>query len=92
LDGCYIFAAHSEDFQEGQNGSRRNPGSAAAAALPSAVILIAVVYFVTARAFPSERQNVSGAKAFLSAELRRMGRPSPGEIKTALITLAAVIL
>lgn len=64
----------------------------ALAAVPAAVVLTVIVFFVTARFFPSEQSDVSGAKAFLKSELSRLGRLSRGELKTALITGAAIIL
>ncbi|MBN1270789.1 MAG: DASS family sodium-coupled anion symporter [Candidatus Aminicenantes bacterium] len=64
----------------------------ALAATPAAIILTFIVFFIVSRFFPSERRDVSGAKAFLQAELQRLGRLSLGELKTALITGAAIIL
>ncbi len=61
----------------------------AAAATPIALVLTGVVFLALAKRFPSEVKDVSGAKIFLTSELKRMGRISGNELKTAgLVGLA----
>jgi solute carrier family 13 (sodium-dependent dicarboxylate transporter), member 2/3/5 len=62
----------------------------AAAATPIALILTGVVFGALAKRFPSEIRDVSGAKIFLASELKRMGRISGNEMKTAVLVGLAV--
>jgi sodium-dependent dicarboxylate transporter 2/3/5 len=64
----------------------------AAAAVPIAAVLTIFVFLALSRFFPSETNDISGARAFLAAEIKRMGRISHNEIKTALIAAAAILL
>jgi sodium-dependent dicarboxylate transporter 2/3/5 len=63
----------------------------AAAATPMALVLTGVVFGALAKRFPSEIRDVSGAKIFLTSELKRMGRISNGELKTLCLVGLAVL-
>ncbi len=72
-------------------GTRIDFISWASAALPIVLVLIVVVYLILAKKFPSEIDNVSDSKAFLAAELRRIGRISADELKIAAIACTAIL-
>ncbi|MBU1338205.1 MAG: DASS family sodium-coupled anion symporter [Acidobacteria bacterium] len=64
----------------------------AAAAVPIAAVLTVLVFLALSRFFPSETKDISGARAFLAAEIKRIGHLSKNEIKTALIASTAILL
>lgn len=92
--GTYLGGARvplAVEFLRENYGREINFLSWAAAATPIAVILTVIAYFMLSRFFPSEIRDVSSSRSFLASELRRMGKISLPEIKTAVIMIIAIL-
>lgn len=91
--GTYLGGARvplAVEFLRENYGRGINFLSWAAAATPIAVILTVIAYFMLSRFFPSEIRDVSSSRSFLASELRRIGKISLPEIKTAVIMIIAI--
>ncbi|MCK4337253.1 MAG: DASS family sodium-coupled anion symporter [Candidatus Aminicenantes bacterium] len=92
--GTYLGGARvplAVEFLRENYGREINFLSWAAAATPIAVILTVIAYFMLSRFFPSEISDVSSSRSFLASELRRIGKISLPEIKTAVIMIIAIL-
>jgi len=93
--GTYLGGARvplAVEFLRESYGREINFLSWAAAAVPIAVVLTVIAYYLLSRFFPSEIKDVSASRIFLASELRRIGKMSFPEIKTAAIMLIAILV
>jgi sodium-dependent dicarboxylate transporter 2/3/5 len=60
--------------------------------LPITILNIIACWYIVLKLFPPERLSLEGGADFCKAELKKMGRITPGEIRALVIMLLATLL
>lgn len=60
--------------------------------LPLALLMDVFAYFLITRLYPSEYDMLPGGREYISNELKKLGKMTPVEVKTGIVSLATVLL